>query len=305
MRYEGVSAAGERFDLGLPVRVQLRMKEDSPAHGFTGLFLDRTEFPAFLYCNVYDEDDVLLFGGVVDGQSRQVSVEGAVVELTARSKASLLLDNEAKPQTYLNPSLGELFQHHGAPYGLQKFQGKTSRYYWTYVIPKGTSEWQVFWDFCVYCIGIEPRVTPDGILDVTGGNPSGILRFSNIDGIPYTSLTHNRRPDKQLSQLWMQDALGDGYTTNLLDLSAIRAGIQRTRYVTAANWQGRRKLKTARRQSDELVLVCPHPVCGELGMQATVSDAMLGQFQNYSVAGIVYTLDAQGERWTITLRTDL
>ncbi len=304
MRYEGVTAAGERYDLGQPLSARFVQEEDSPADSFSGVF-PSAGFPAFLHCNLYDGDGTLRFGGVVDTQVSSVGAGGVTMELAARSKAALLLDNEAKPQTYLNPSLGELFQNHGAPYGLQKFRGKTARYNWTYVIGKGVSEWEVFWDFCLYCIGIAPKVTPEGVLDVTGTAPEGTLRFSNTDGVRYTSAAHQRCPRKRLSQLWLQKNLGDGYTGNLQDLSAMRQGVQRTRYVTAANWQGRRTLKEARRQSDALVLVCPEPVSGALGMQASLSDPALGDFQNYSVAGLTYLLDGQGERWLVTLRTEL
>lgn len=305
MRYEVITPSGDRIELGIPLKVRLSMEEDAPAHGFSGVFPLKAPFPELRFLSVYDDQDALLFGGIVDSLQEQITSGGAVMKLEGRSKAALLLDNEAQPQTYVNPSLGQLFAHHGAPYGLQKAVGKSSQFYWTYVIRKGISEWQVFWEFCLYCLGVEPKVTPEGILDATGKKPEGVLYFSNDGGIPYTALRHQRFPCKQLSQLWMQDALGEGYNTNLLDLWAIRSGIQRTRYVTAANWQGRRKLKKARRQSDALVLECPGFVSAPLGMAGAVTDGMLGTVSNYSVAGWVYTLDKQGERTTITLKTDL
>ena len=304
MRYEGITATGLRIGLGQPIRVQLSMEEDAPAHGFTGIFPLTKPLPELREWKVYDNEEKLLFGGMVDRQKLQLEADGCVLQLTARSKACLLLDNEAKPQTYVNPSLSTLFANHGAPYGLQKAVGKSSGFYWTYVIPKGISEWQVFWDFSLYCLGIEPTVTPDGILDVTGKEPKGVLLFSNSKGIAYTSLTHDYAPCKQLSQLWLQGALGEGYNHSMVDLSAVRRGICRGRYVTAANWQGRRKLKKARRQSDSVKLVCPGFVACSLKQRAVVREDTIGVFENYSVAGWTYTLDGQGERCTITLRTE-
>lgn len=304
MRYEGITVNGTCVDLGNPIKVKLTMDENQPADTFFGVFLDQDSLPAFLHWNIYD-GDTLIFGGIVDTQQREYSENGRLVKLTARSKAALLLDNEAKPQTYLHPSLPELFQNHGAPYGLQKFKGKTASFHWNYVVRKGISEWQVFWDFCLYCIGIEPRVTPDGVLDVTGEKSRKVLYFSNNGGIQYVSLMHNRSPEKRLSQLCLQEKLGDGYTSTMMDLAAVQAGIQRSRYVTVADWQGRRKLKQSRRSSDALVLVCPGGICGELGMQAVVEDPHLGIFRNYSVACLCYTLDDNGEQCTVTLCTDL
>lgn len=305
MRYEGVSAKGERVVLHYPVEIKLQMDEEAPAHGFTGVFLYEPDLPEFLYFNIYESDGTLLFGGIVDSQCNQIQTKGALLTITARSKAALLLDNEANPKTYVNPSLGQLFADYGSPFGLQKFVGKTSSFYWTYVISKGVSAWQVFSDFCIYCLGITPKVTPDGILDATGVQPSETLYFSNVDGIRYSTLTENRYPCKQISQLWMQNALGDGYTNHVVDLATIRQGIQRTRYITAADWQGRLKLKSARRKSRELVLICPGRIQSDLGMRATVSDKQFGAFTNFSVAKISYTLNDQGEKTAITLRTDL
>lgn len=305
MRYEGITCGGHCVVLGRPFSVKLTMDETQPADHFYGVFPDQDALPELLQLRIYEDDGALLFGGIVDEQQRQISGEGRLLTLEARSMAALLLDNEVKPQTHEKPSLKTLFAAHGAPYGLTGYQGKDAAYNWTYVVRKGSSAWQVFWDFCLYCIGIDPKVTPEGILDVTGTKPQGVLRFSKDGGIGYTSLTHRRSPKKRLSQLWLQEALGDGYTSNVMDLSAMQSGIQRTRYVTAADWQGRRTLKEARRQSDELVLVCPGGLRGRVSMQAVVEDPVLGRFRNYSAAKIVYTLDRSGEQCVVTLRTDL
>lgn len=305
MRYEGVTAKGDRVPLGQPLRVQLIMDENQPADRFSGTFSDQDRMPELLHLRLYEDDGTLLFGGIVDVQQREISGRGWLLTLEARSMASVLLDNEVKPQTYVYPSLKTLFADHGAPYGLSGYRGKDTAYNWTYVVRKGSSAWQVFWDFCLYCIGIEPKVTPEGVLDVTGTKPQGVLHFSNDGGIGYTSLTHNRSPEKRLSQLWLQRELGDGYTSNMMDLGAVQDGIQRTRYVTAANWQGRRTLKEARRRSEELVLVCPGGLCGTVGMQAEADDPVLGRFRNYSAAKLEYRLDDDGERCIVTLRTDL
>lgn len=305
MKYEGIGLAGELVDLGLPIRVKLSMDEEAPADGFSGVFPGGSNVPDLQYLNVYDEDGNLVFGGIVDQQSLQIGGDGALLQIVGRSKAALLLDNEAKPQTYINPSLGKLFANHAAPYGLPGFVGKTSDFQWTYVISKGRSEWQVLEDFCLFCIGVIPRVTPEGVLDATQAAVPESLRFSNTDGIRFSELRHNRYPCKQISQLWIQSSLGSGYNNNVVDHSAIQNGVRRTRYVTSANWQGQRRLKLARRRSDELVLVCPGYFSGKPGMRATVHCGDGTVYTNFSVAKLAYTLDGQGERCTVTLRTDL
>ena len=304
MRYEGISAAGEKISLGDPIKVRLNMDEDAPAHGFSGVFPFR-QLPPLRFCNLYDDKEKLVFGGIVDVQKAVCGSGGNLIEIASRSKAALLLDNEAKPQTYLEPSLGELFREHAAPYGLTSFKGRTFSFSWTYVIPKGISEWQVFADFCLYCMDVIPRVTPDGILDATGEMPQGELRFANEGGIPYTEIARVQSPCKRLRQLWIQPSLGAGYQRNVVDLDAVRTGIQRTRYITAANWQGKLRLKQSRRRSEEVILTCPDALTGKIGMRASVSDPLLGELRNYSVAKSTYLLDSRGERCVITLRSCL
>jgi hypothetical protein len=302
VKYEGITTSGSRLWLEHPLSITLTKDEEEPADHFTGTFAVSERVASLSGWNVYEEDGTLLFGGIVDEQTHTVSDGGAVMTLRARSLAALLLDNESMPQTYENPSLPQLFEEHGAVYGLSSVQGKRSRYGWTYVIGKGVSEWQVFWDFCIYCIGIEPRVTPDGVLDVTERTDLPTHRFGG-GGIDYTALEYCRCPQKQLRQLHLQEAAGEGYNETLLDLSAISQGIQRTRYVTAANWQVRRTLRSARRQSDRLVLTCPQLGSVALGDLAEVHHPILGDFQNYSVAGVTYHQSSSGALWTVTLQT--
>ena len=290
--------------MGDPVKAWLSMDEDAPAHGFSGVFPFR-QLPSLRFCNIFDDKEKLVFGGIVDVQKAMCGKEGNRIEIVSRSKAALLLDNEAEPQTYLEPSLGELFRKHAAPYGLTSFKGRTLSFNWTYVIPKGISEWQVFADFCLYCMDVTPRVTPGGVLDASGEMPQGELRFANGGGIPYTEIARVQSPCKRLRQLWIQPSLGTGYQNNVVDLDAVRAGIQRTRYVTSANWQGRLRLRQSRRRSEEVILTCPGFLAGELGMRAAVSDPLLGELRNYSVAKSTYLLDSRGERSVITLRSSL
>ena len=68
MRYEGITATGLRIGLGQPIRVQLSMEEDAPAHGFTGIFPLTKPLPELREWKVYDNEEKLLFGGMVDRQ---------------------------------------------------------------------------------------------------------------------------------------------------------------------------------------------------------------------------------------------
>ena len=66
----------------------------------------------------------VLFAGIVDEQVLSESGDGITVELSARSRAALLLDNEARPQIYYMPSLKLMFERHAAPYGFTGYLGR-------------------------------------------------------------------------------------------------------------------------------------------------------------------------------------
>ncbi|MCI9575501.1 MAG: hypothetical protein HFJ84_02260 [Clostridiales bacterium] len=303
MRYEGVTVFGKAVSLPAPISVKIRMDEDAPAHSFTGIFPVDTPLVSFLTCRIWRGDE-LVFRGILDEQSVCVEKSGMTLRLVARSEAALLLDNEALPQTYVNPSLKQLFDRHAAPYGLAGVEGNQGAFRGKLTVKKGMSEWQVFEEFCGYFLGTTPRVTCSGILDATGKPSEKQAFFSNQGGIPYRSLIHHQWYHKRISQLHLQAGVGEGYKGLVTDVETAEMGIQRRRYRTATNYMGNRSLKIARRSAEEWVLCCPSPLVGELGAHAQVSDPALGTINGVTVAKLAYQLDSRGELCNVTLRKE-
>ena len=132
------------------------------------------------------------FGGFWTSSPFVWEKSGMTLRLTARSEAALLLDNEALPQTYINPSLKQLFDRHAAPYGFAGMAGNQGAFRGKLTVKKGMSEWQVFEEFCGYFLGTTPRVTYLGILDATGKPSEKQVFFSNQGGISYRSFDPSR-----------------------------------------------------------------------------------------------------------------
>lgn len=301
MTFEAYTAAGVRHDLGTPVSARINRSEDAPADDFTGIFPFKKSWPQFLRLRVTKESGTV-FSGLVDEQTVLLEHGASVQRLVARSRAALLLDNEALPQTYYAPSLWTIFLRHAAPYGFTQYLGEPANQSGELAVAKGMSEWQVIRTFCARFLGVTPRVTREGVLDASGGTSAGALRFGGA-GIPYLSLSRKYRYHALLSEVFVQSRQGGFYTARAADQEAQRLGIVRRRYLGAgAATTAERMLAAARRAAEETTLVCLEGADFEPGMRAAVEDAELGTFSGMTVAKIVYTLDADGELCTVTLR---
>src|SRR5699024_3417624 len=93
------------------------------------------------WIQLMDRAGRVLFAGIVDEQVLSEDGDGITVELSARSRAALLLDNEAQPQIYYMPSLKLLFERHAAPCGFTGYLGRDEVFGGAFTVEKGMSEW--------------------------------------------------------------------------------------------------------------------------------------------------------------------
>ena len=84
--------------------VSLITEESAPADGLKASFAVSGDVPALRFVEVFSGQE-RLFCGAVDEQTVLQNKNGTVLTLAARSRAAVLLDNEARPQTYIKPYL--------------------------------------------------------------------------------------------------------------------------------------------------------------------------------------------------------
>ena len=305
MRYDCRTVQGQVVPLQAPVSVKLHAHEDAPADDLSVVFPVLDAVPKIATVRVY-HDGLAVFSGIVDEQITQVNHNGAWLKLVARSRAALLLDNEALPQQYVNPSLTTLFKRHVAPYGFCGFLGNPAPFDTRLTVTKGMSQWQVIEEFCIRCFNFTPVVTPDDWLDCSGDNPKELIIFDNVNpnGVKYSSLTHRDKFYKRISRLYLQPKSGRPYTSVLDDKAAQRMGVVRCRFVVSNNFRGKRMLNAAKRRAEEFLVGCSGGICARLRMPAVVQDAVLGTVLKLSVAGWNYSLDAGGEWCEYILRKE-
>lgn len=264
-------ADGAALPLGPALSMHLQRSEDAPADSLSLLLPHPGPCGELLGIQI-QENGILLFDGIVDEQCASLSSSGCVLRLEARSKAALLLDNEALPQEYERPSLPMLFRRHAQPYGFGRAMGNEKAFPGSLTVSKGMSEWSVLEEFCRTFLHTRLFVDLQGNLDATGSRPAGMLAFGQGAGkIPYLSLEEQRLPCKRISEVLVRPSRQGGYTVRVTDPQAIAFGIRRRRYCNAPPGSGKpasyggQRIAQARRKGYRVELLCPGRVeapCG-------------------------------------------
>ena len=104
-----------------------------------------------------EQDGERLFTGVVDEYAFVCGGQGVYLELSGRSMAARLLDNEAMPAQYQRLTCADLVERHVRPYGLETVGGKDLPTVSGFSVTAGVSEWSVVENYAQYYGGVTPR----------------------------------------------------------------------------------------------------------------------------------------------------
>lgn len=297
----GITPDGVALPLPAPLSLRLQREEEAPADALDVLFPAEGEWETLAGFRCYDEKNRMAFDGIVDEQIWKYAGTGATRQVIARSRAALLLDNEAQPQTYYMPSLKLLFERHAAPYGFSGYMGRDEVFGGAYTVEKGVSEWQALRGFCREFLHVEPVPRGDR-LDASGEGQAGSVRFSNRGGVLFTELALRWNDYERISEARLRAGEAGDYNMVLRDGEAVARGVRRRRFLSTADAeQARRLLDRARRKAFAVRVVCPGLVEVPLGTEASVEldhDRRAG----LQVAAWMYRLTASGETTSMTLR---
>lgn len=299
MKYVGVTPQGSEVGLPAPVQVHLNQTEEAPADDFSGVFPFDKAFANLTGIRIYAPNGELCFDGITDEQ-RNTCAEKMLSTIHARSRAAILLDNEAAPREYESASLSVIFQNHIQPYGFSEYRGNQAGFSGQLTISKGMSEWQAAALFCKRFLHVTPRIT-NGAFDASGTRPAGELRFDKRGGIGYSSLVQETKYSQMISEILVPNGPACGQYAILRDKEALAAGIRRRRFFSLGQNAPAQFCK-ARKKAYDVKLVCPGAVPAQLLMAAKVRDSALGTWEGLYVSEIDYTLDSGGEFTRFTLR---
>lgn len=277
-----------------PVKLVFRADEDAPADRLTAVFADSVS-AEITGVQIEREDGSLFFDGIVDEQAQS----GGLLTLACRSRAALLLDNEALPQEYAAPSLGLIFERHVKPYGFTAFRGNGAVFSSVFSVTKGMSEWQAAEAFCDQFLKVTPRASGT-VFDASGEAPEVPVRFGGVGGIRYSSLTVRREWSKAITEVYAKT--GNTYTLAAEDPAVKALGVARRRFLSKTDSDAAALLKAAQRKTLELVLDCPGGIPAALSAPAVVCDPALGNWEELAVEGLRYERSSGGEHCIVTLR---
>lgn len=280
-----------------PMSVSISSSESAPADSLRAVFAVEGDVPELCRIEVFDEDETV-FSGAVDSQAEEYGLSGHFLTVYARSRAAILLDNEAKPQTYRCPSMRLLMKRHFEPLGFDRFSGSDKVFSGELTVTKGMSEWAVLKKFAVLFLNTEPRIDRTGTIDVSGCDGDAEIL------LPSEGLISFRRELKNsalVSEIRARTRPERGYDMLFASDRAKRSGVCRRRYIsTADNRSGsitgiRRILEKSDAAYKRVIAECRGRV------RCRVRDTLLTDrsSRSYRVTEVNYISDSRGERTKI------
>ncbi len=222
--------------------------------------------------------DSRVFIGQID-ESISVRESGKhMLRLNARSLAARLLDNEAEPLVYANPSNQMMLDRHLKPFGITSCEEERHPLYDSIKIDKGMSHWQVLESYCAKRYGATPRIA-DTRAFLKGFRAQGEVtrvRLKNTGG--YDSRVVNDNPDA--------------------------AALTRVRYVNAVADNisldtARRIIEKGNRESRLVKIKCAGDLTDILGKSAVIDGE-----KGFLAVGLSYSLSDKGEFTAVSLRKE-
>lgn len=225
-------------------------------------------------------DGRIEFSGIIDELKLSESSLGTIVSIYSRSKAALLLDNEAKPADYKNIGSALLWQNHLAPFGIDYICDGNGEYT-DLSIYKGTSHWQVIKSFCAACYSTEPYVDEEGRV-ILHRSENEALFFSNSGGLRYSSAEVTERYYKLISSVYTKALSRSDYDIENTNPIAENLGICRTRYAdgaTVGNDYAAKLIEQTNSESLQIKVTAPYFLHCPLGCNGKIK---LGNERIYS-----------------------
>lgn len=250
------------------------------------------------------DGEKLVFNGYCDCQKTVEDRDGFEVYVFARSSASLLVDNQAEPYTYISPSAKQLCLLYANPFDIKC---TLPEIYSTqsYQVLGGTSCYGAINQFVYFCTGYSIMVTPQNELCLL--TPSDSVK--SLDKYIVLSVKSTVNRSEPITIINYKDSLNaNGYSHHTRSEYAESQKINRSRYVnlnSLAPWQRDfTVLQKIKKSFDEYKLL-------ELEIAGFADEDLLqrfsfssrsGDFDDYALTEKRYICDKSGKRTRLILR---
>ena len=251
----------------------------------------------------------IVFRGKVDEVVCLCDEEQAVIKLSARSPAGLLLDNEAEPVTYYCPSAEFVCDKHLKPFGIEAQDADNTPLSNYFRIDKGMSHWQVLENFCKIQYGTSPRIDGNGKAFLKGKKRYESLVFGK-DGIGYISIREIRKRCELISKVRVKVEEFGRYSSSVLNDNPKCRGVDRIRFVDATTKTGGLKtadriIENSNKNSYCIMILCCGCIVDVMGCRAEIRDERLGTIDNLAVRKVQYSLGEDGEFTALELGKEI
>ncbi len=293
MNYFLYDAAGGKWELPAPLWVTLKKDEDTPADSLAAEFPLSGLVPSAAFLRA-EEDETVWFDGILDTMRSSYAASN-LLAVSARSRAALLLDSEALPAIYENPSLGFLYQQHAAPYGFHGINGNSEPFTGEYAVEKGSSEWQALDGFCREFLK-EPLREENGLLTAEP-IPEREPFYLGENGIPCLQVSQTQNLCRMLSETWAID--GTCWKRMNWDEGLEEHGFLRRKLCKVPD----ETFKVARRQAESISVLCAG--WPQVQIYQTAFLQFQKKLQKMQISGIRYQLSSRGKTTRLMLRPEI
>ena len=226
-----------------------------------------------------------------------------LLRFSARSLAAFLLDNEAEPLVYTNPSNRMMLDRHLKPFGITSCEEERHPLYDSLKIDKGMSHWQVLESYCAKRYGAKPRIADTRAI-LKGFRAEGEVIFGS-GGISILEKTDSFRRHKLISETRVRLTKTGGYDSRVINENPDAAAVTRVRYVNAVADNisldtASRIIEKGNREARLVKIKCAGDLTDILGKTAVVDGE-----KGFIAAGLSYSMSDKGEYTAVSLRKEI
>lgn len=294
------SVDNEEKSLSCIVAYELSKDFDAACDGLRINLADKAPFDEIKGIKAYNNGK-LVFNGYVDAQRESVTNGTYQCFIYARSSASILLDNEAEPRSYICPTALALFRNNAKDFGF-KLGLPTLSSDNSYLVNKGVSCFGAINSFVYGITGKNIFVTPEN--EIVLSSDGAVINFDDL-----TILSEKRMINRGglISQVDYKIDGDNKYLRHTKSRFLEAKGIKASKKINLSNyplWQRENIAKAEIQNSAEGYNQFEITVLGSVTPQLyskAVGKSSLGELDGFYVSNVCTSLNKNGEQTKITL----
>lgn len=303
MKFQLFDINGNTFEAEEIISYELISEAEAPCNGLRLSFFCKKNIGEISIVRIY-RNDKLIFNGFCDKQKITFSESDRICFIYARSSASLLVDNEAIPCQYENPSARQLWflnaKDLGFKMNLPELYSESS-----YLVSKGTSCYGAINNYISAVLGAPVYVTPENVLEIYEKSKA-VKRLDNYDIL---SLSYVIDRSKPISEVDYKINSSDNYLYHFKSDFVQKMGIKRKRMLNLSSiplWQREMNVEKMIETSLEEYYSVSAVILGESDLE--IYDRVVLDFDEYFsneefyVSELVFCKNENGEYTTVLLK---